>query len=493
MSQNQKSITGKSIAVILAKILKNAAVLINGIILARLLSLDAFATFQQLALITSSVGLVGALGISKSYFYFLPRLLPAEKKSYIVQSIGFSFVVYLSLSALLMLCLEGLSKGMNNPGLTGFPGILMIFLFNAIFTEYIEPILVALEKTFLYSIIVIVFSAAEFLSLALPLLYHVRLELVCLSYGFAGGMKFLFLGGCFFRLPGTVRLSFSFVKQMLAYSIPLSMTSIMVALGKRLDMFMISALFRTNEFALFSRGALEIPLAAIITFSLSGILVTEFVKLSAEDKFSRIKRLWHETARRTAMVFFPSFLFLLFFAKPFIITLYGEKFAGSAVIFRTYLFLLPIQIMAWNSVPRAFGKTIINMYEGMVFFVSNIILNIVFYFCFGFVGPAIATVAAFYLSNIFTISKILPLLKLRLNEFLPWRRLLKIMAAALVCGLGSSLVCRFTDVPAVQLMLGAIIYAVLFLGISMFSLMTQSDVDLLGSRVPFIKKVIRTN
>lgn len=475
MSNKVKSITEKSIAVIIAKLMKKAVVIINGIFLARLMSLDDFGSFQQITLIASSIGLVGALGISKSYFYFLPRINTHEQKNFILQSILVSIGVYTCLAFILFFSLSPLSRGMNNLLLQQYSLILLIFLFNSIFTEYVEPILVALEKTTLYCVTVISFSFAEMLSLAIPLFHGAGVEFICLSYGLVGLAKFFFLSAGFFRLPGSVSLSFSYVKPMMAYSIPLSLTSIMVALGKRLDLFMISALFLTKDFALFSRGALEIPLAGIITFSLSGILVTEFVKFSSVNRFNEIKWLWNETARRTAMVFFPVFIFLFIFSQQFIITLYGYKYVESVIIFKIYLFLLPMQIMSWNSVSRAFGKTLINLYEGIIFVTSNILFNILFYFIFGFIGPAIGTVIAFYLSNFYTISRIYPLLQVDFEEFLPWKKLTKIAVVAAGCGLLSLPALFITAKPSFQLLCGGIIYSASFLFFTPLFLLTAND------------------
>ena len=74
--------------------------------------------------------------------------------------------------------------------------------------------------------------------------------------------------------------------------------------------------------------------------------------------------------------------------------LYGASYAESAVMFRIYLFLVPLRVATYGLITQAIGRTRINLTASFVFLGSNAILVLALVGPLGLPGPAVATVAA---------------------------------------------------------------------------------------------------
>jgi O-antigen/teichoic acid export membrane protein len=156
----------------------------------------------------------------------------------------------------------------------------------------------------------------------------------------------------------------------------------------------------------------------------------------------------------------PMFVFLMLVADDLINVLFGSKFAGSAEIFRIYLFLLPLQIATWGLVPMAVGRPRINVGGSVIMLVLNGAFAVALVGPLGLKGPAIATPLAIAGVVVYFLARIRKIVDLPLGALVPWRVLLVNLALAAVAGIPVAGILALPLSPALRLVISTVVYLV---------------------------------
>jgi O-antigen/teichoic acid export membrane protein len=165
----------------------------------------------------------------------------------------------------------------------------------------------------------------------------------------------------------------------------------------------------TEEFANYVNGAIEIPLIGVITGSIASVILVDMTKYISEGNKQKALDLFKKAAVKSAAILFPVMVFLLIAGKPFIVTLYSEKYLESVVPFYIYLFVLPIRIVMYGSALMAMGQSKAILIRSVFDLLINLILSIVLVYFFGYLGAAVATILTLYIwtvpYNLYKISR----------------------------------------------------------------------------------------
>jgi len=188
-----------------------------------------------------------------------------------------------------------------------------------------------------------------------------------------------------------------FVGEQLAYSVPLGLMSLVGVVGSHLDRAIIATVFAPADYAIYSVGALEIPLDAIFQASVATVLRASMPALIRDGRHDEVVRLLREGVRKLSLIVLPCFVFLLAYAYEFITVLFTEQYAPSVNVFRIYVFLIPLNMFILSPVPPAYGRTTINFYIVACVTVLHVILSFALLHWIGFYGPAVSTIVTAYL------------------------------------------------------------------------------------------------
>jgi O-antigen/teichoic acid export membrane protein len=199
------------------------------------------------------------------------------------------------------------------------------------------------------------------------------------------------------------------MKEMLKYAVPLGVAGILATLMLQTNQMVVSAMCSPEEFANYVNGAIEIPLIGVITGSIASVILVDMTDYVHKGENSKALELFKLSSVKSAGILFPVMFFLLGAGKPFIVTLYSEKYLESVVPFYIYLFVLPIRIVVYGSALMALGKSKVILNRSIVDLAINTLLSILFVHLFGYLGAAIATITTLYLwhvpYNLFQIGK----------------------------------------------------------------------------------------
>lgn len=458
-----------------------------GIALARMLDPADLGSYRQLFLIFSTASGILLLGFPQSMLYFLPKASDeTELKRIISRTMNVTNLLAVLCALGIWLARDAIAGTFNNPALSKLLPVFSIYPLFMFVTQMYSSIMLGLKqpaKSAWFSIFsiscdfVLVLGAALILKDIQYIIWAVVIS------------AFLQWAWAWFGIQKH-RLTFSLAnftgfKDQLAYTIPLGLSLLIGVLSVQLDKLMISGFFKPEEFAVFSLGAMELPLIGILINSVNSILLPN---LSGRDP-AGLTTLYRASVRKNAIIVFPLATVFFLFATEFMIFVYGTVYASAALYFRIYLLILPLRVATYGIVFQAMGKTRLVMIDSIIMLLLNAILNYFFIRLYGMKGAALATVVVSWLIVIVYLWQMRYSLQLKLLELFPPISLALNLVAAILPVLIIIPLSGMIDTPFLRMILGGPGYLVLYLILAyILRVIKDYDIRMLGE---FLQGLIR--
>lgn len=384
----------------LSRIINWLGLLLITAILARYLSKSEFASYDQFWLVFNTFFPIASFAFTSSIYFFGSR----ENASRYIKSIFWllliaSFILTLSI---FLLKFE-IAKFINNPKFYEDFTAFSFFLFFSFPSLILDAILI-LKGKFKKLFIITVLNVVAYIGVViLAIAFGEKISFIFSGLSIISIARFFYtwhLINKFFNEGSRfVKLNEMFLtlKEILLFTTPLVIGHISALISRQVDKYIIANNFSNDFYAVYTIGAKEIPIVPLITSSFTSVIFPEIGKLYSSGKNSDVVRLIKDVVRLTSLFILPSFSFLLFFSKEFVVVLFSEKYIESTAIFRIYLFFLPVRILVYSSILSALGKQKIYMFVSFVDLVLNITLGLIFVKIWGIMGPAIAVVTSTYI------------------------------------------------------------------------------------------------
>ena len=175
-----------------------------------------------------------------------------------------------------------------------------------------------------------------------------------------------------------------------------------------------------------------------------------------------------------AAVSMPVLVFLFAYAHEVISVLYTDKFLAAEAIWQVSIFAVGLRILAFGSIPRAFGKTKSVMRASVFRLAIAVPLTVALVSTLGLVGGPIAFVIAFGVEAIMQLAETKKVLSLELRNLLPWSKLFMSAAWSIALIIGIQQLLRFDLSNVASVLVGAALYfpvvAVVFLSTNLVKL-----------------------
>ncbi len=247
----------------------------------------------------------------------------------------------------------------------------------------------------------------------------------------------------------------------LRFSVPLGLASMVGVIALGLDKVIVSSMCTAQQFAIYVNGAIEIPLVAIITGSITSVLLGDLRRCYSEDNKREALAIWQRSAVKAALVLLPVMAFLMFKAPEVLTLLFSSKYAESAGPFRIYLLLLPISTAFFSAMIIAAGKSKLILIRSTVSFFMNLALSVTLVYVMGYMGAAIATVITMYLWMVpFCIWVISRSYNTKMTEIFPLRGIAKVGFYAYAACVVFIPVYRITSNMVVNFVISSVCYAI---------------------------------
>jgi len=164
-------------------------------------------------------------------------------------------------------------------------------------------------------------------------------------------------------------------------------------------------------------------------------------------------------------VLLPTFVFFMLTAPAAVRLLYGASYSESTVMFRIYLFLVPLRVATYGLITQAIGRTRINLVGSIWFLASNAVLVLALVGPMGLPGPAVATVAATAGLACYFLFRLRSVLNLSIRALFPWRALAANLAVSIVAVVPAVLLVLLGVHGLIQLLIVALVYPPCYLGL----------------------------
>lgn len=192
-------------------------------------------------------------------------------------------------------------------------------------------------------------------------------------------------------------------KELLFFSIPLLVSSILGTFMHQLDTLMLGY-FKTSDIVGLYNGAL--PLASTILplplYAVGFIYIPIVSKLYSQKSFEEMKQIYVVLTKWIFSATLPLFLILFLFPEIVLNFLFGSDYvqAGVALQLLSLGFIIHAFLGSNGNTLIVMGKTRFIMAASLVCVILNLILNLMLIPPFGIMGAAIATASSLGMSNI---------------------------------------------------------------------------------------------
>lgn len=407
-------------------------------VLARALSPSEYGTYRQAMMLFNFISPILAMGLPLALYYFLPGNV--ERPRGIVTENLLLLAAGGALFTLALVCGGNilLARSFNNPALRS---ALLLFAPYAIFALpvlAVTPSLMAHDRPRALTGYTVVSRVVVLGAVVLPAFLW-RTADSALA-GAALGQALVLIPGIWlmyrFCPPSRWNPSLGGMRDQLRYSIPLGLSGMAGAALMNVDKLIVSARATPEVYAVYATGAMEIPLTAMITGSITAVLLPEFTLLQRAGKVDRIRHIWHRSVRRSASVLIPGFLFFFLLAPEVMRVLFSARYEESALPFRIYLAFMPFRSVQFGPLLMSAGRTRQILVNTVATLVVSLALGWVLVPVMGPNGAAVGLILAFVFCSLpHYLYQAKSVLGVSLRGLLPWRPILEVCVVSTVAAL----------------------------------------------------------
>ncbi|MBV1911054.1 MAG: oligosaccharide flippase family protein [Kangiellaceae bacterium] len=449
----------------ISKSLKHVSVFILAIFLTRYFTKYEYGTYLQVMLIANFAVYFAVFGIPSSVYYFLPR--SAEKKRLVKNTMILLFVISFLVSICIYLSIDLLAKGFNNPNLLEYGWLIAAFILLQIPIKLYEPFMVSTKNVARFVMVNATFNVGFLLAILIPVLLDWKLVevLYSLFYFFIAQLIAVYIMTIytFFNLEDDPEGDDYLIKEQLAYSLPIGFTGAIAQLGIAIDKMIVSGYYDPEELAVYTRGAMEIPMLNVIANSLGNILMPRFVEEYHKGNIDAVMTLWHSSIKMMAMFIYPTLVYFLLVADHLIPFLFTDAYLDSVIIFQVYTLGLLTRITSYDAIVRAVGKTKILFKMSILAVSLNILFTVILIELIGIVGAPLATVIVGTVLRFVYLVVITKLMSVSLMAVFPWISLAKLIGSALIAGALTLPIMLLDYSHATMLVISGVVFSIAYL------------------------------
>lgn len=400
--------------------------LVSSMILARLIPVDMMGTYRQIMYLTPMAVSIGELGISTTVYRFWNFYDTEQRKRYIKLLTLISFILGAVASLVLALCSPFVSAWFENPLLQIALLITAAYPLSNIPLMLLRPVLLCKGYSLKATLLETLFSVLSIVSILTPLLLGASLISALGIWIVVSLLRlvafpiilrdYLFVAGAWWDR--------SIVRDVWEYIWPIQVGRIPGYIITYLDKIVTSLFFSTQEFAIYSMGAREIPFIGYIGLSVSNVLLPYLVEDIKQQRLHQAFARWRKACERTALITYPIAAFCCWYAVPVMQFMFSATYTESSVPFRLFAALTFVRVIEYSSLAKALGRTDLIMRLSFI----NAVVLIILIFPLGWYLKGFGIALAFLIGVIVSFAYVLiaykKLFHVPIRTFFPWHRLM---------------------------------------------------------------------
>jgi O-antigen/teichoic acid export membrane protein len=327
------------------------------LIVVRILDKHRVGLYREVFQVITNLAGILPLGLSSSAYYFLARD-ETKKKSAVLNILIFNFAMGAIGFAILFLLPQILSAIFRNEELVTFSPKVGIAVWLWILGAFLETVALANRETKLAMRLIIGSQLSKTVLMVGALLIFASVESLVYAAIIQTALQtaalLLYLNS---RFPGYWRsFDAAFFREHLRYALPFGFAGLLWTLQTDIHNYFVGYRFSEEEYAIYAYGCFQIPFIAMLSESVTAVLIPRMSELQSHGKTREMLELTARAAQKLAFFFFPIYAFLLINAYVLITTLFTKNFEESVPIFIVNLTLIPFYIVVVDPLTRAFKE-----------------------------------------------------------------------------------------------------------------------------------------
>lgn len=450
-----KSLAGDATKLTIMKVVTTVLTMLSTMLLSRFRSLEEYGTYSQLQLAITVVVTVLMAGLPNSINYFVAKASDIkEQKSFMSVYYVLCSISGILSGVLLIIFIPFLEDYFHNPSISIYWYFLLLYPWTKIVLSGIENVLVVFSNIkklvifkVLYSVVtlgVIALCWIMGISFYTYMIFFISTEIIFsiwvykISADTVHGLKLL--------------LEKNRIKEILSFSIPIGLSSVVGTVSIELDKMMIGYFYNTEELAIYTNASKEMPVTIVAT-SITAVLMPQLVKLLQRNEKEKAIDMW-KNATNLSYIFIAFLAVALYVFAPDVITiLYSEKYLPGTGVFRVYSLVLLLRVTYFGIILNALGRTKFIFASSLMSLLLNIVLNWIGYITLGFVGPAVATFISIAVTAFIQLMYTSKVIGISIKNIFPWLFIAKV---TLLNGIIGGIVFVLKDTIKLDLILGSI-------------------------------------
>lgn len=427
--KKKASLGGDALRLTLSKVITLCISMACTMLLSRFRTTEEYGTYSQLLLVVNLFTSLFMLGLPNSINYFLSRAEnEQERQKFLSVYYTLSTLLSVVMGIVLVLAIPLIEAYFKNPALRGFLYFLAIYPWANVVSSSIENILIVYQKTG----VMMVYRLANSICLLATVLIT-----QWMGWGFSAYMQLYLLVFCLFAISvyliaaglsgGLVfSLDRAWIQAIFTFSLPIGLASVVGTLNVEIDKLLIGRLMDTETMAIYTNAASELPVT-IVASSITAVLLPKVTRMLKDEDVHGAVRLWGNATELSLALIALIVAGVFTYAEDVITLLYSEKYLPGLPVFRVYTLILLLRCTYFGMILNAKGKSKAILFSSIASLVLNAILNPLFYFWLGMVGPAVATILAMLIVLVAQLVFSAKYLEISFLQIFPWKRLGQIL------------------------------------------------------------------
>jgi O-antigen/teichoic acid export membrane protein len=351
------SLREQSAWLLLAKIVAFGFSFFLPILIVRALSQESVGHYREAFQVITNAVVLLPLGFSMSAYYFLARETEKRPAS-ILNILLFNFVIGGLACVTLTIWPDLIGDIFQSVELTRLAPKIGVVIWIWVFSTFLETVAVANQEARLATAFIISASLTKTLLLGGAVLLFGTVESFLYAAMLQGVLQTgLLITYLWSRFPRFWRhFDLSFFREQMIYAVPFGVTGILWMAQNDLHIYFVGYKFSSSELAIYAYGCFQVPLIAILSDSITSVLIPRMNALQLVGNRHEMIRLMARATHKLAFFYFPIYAFLLITAHTFITTLFTEAYEASVPVFVINLTLLPVSILVTDPIVRSFKE-----------------------------------------------------------------------------------------------------------------------------------------
>jgi O-antigen/teichoic acid export membrane protein len=338
-----------------------------------------------------------------------------EKKGVLVFNSFLVLLTFSLLSAILAIFLNHpFSEYLLNGNEVPMPLVLggyILFNSPALLIEYIYLINNRSKSIIVYGIVIF---GLQVLAVGIPPFLGYGLNTILLTLLFTTIVKFCWLLVVMKRYS-KIGIDLPILKEFIVLGAPLVLSTLLSSSASYIDGFIVTSNFSPDDFAIFQYGARELPLALLLSNSLSMAMLPRFAQKNIESPLAEFR----SEVYRLHWFLFPISILLLLTSHWFFPLVFSPQFEASAIIFNISLLLVISRVLFPQTLLIAKRMNKVLVWASVIEISFNVGFSLWLSSIVGIKGVAYGTLIAFTCEKIFLMIACKKVLNISPVKYLP--------------------------------------------------------------------------